>query len=223
MRILLVEDDALLGKAMYAGLQQLHYAVDWVRDGALAEQALLNQQYTAVVLDLGLPTIDGLTLLCKLRAQGATVPVVIVTAHDQLAQRIAGLDAGADDFIVKPFDLDELGARLRAVMRRATGRASNVIVHGALSVDPGARSVLLGQQLVALTAREFAILWHLLEQRGKVLSKSRLQESLYSWHHEVESNTVEVHVHNLRRKLGRDLIRTIHGIGYTIDEPADAG
>jgi two-component system, OmpR family, response regulator QseB len=218
MRVLLVEDDSLLGKAVRTGLEQQGHAVDWIMDGTAAEAAAHTNDYAAVVLDIGLPGQDGMVLLKKLRARGNVVPVVVITARDDIAERIAGLDGGADDFIVKPFDLQELSARLRAVVRRATGRASGDIVHGLLKVDPAARTVILDEKPIALTAREFAILTHLLEHRGKVLSKQQLQESLYSWSDEIESNTVEVHVHHLRRKLGRELIKTMHGMGYMIDE-----
>jgi len=218
MRVLLVEDDSLLGKAVRTGLEQQGHAVDWIMDGNAAEAAAQTNDYAAVVLDIGLPGQDGMALLKKLRARGNTVPVVVITARDDIAERIAGLDGGADDFIVKPFDLQELSARLRAVVRRATGRASGDIVHGLLKVDPAARTVILDEKPITLTAREFAILTHLLEHRGKVLSKQQLQESLYSWSDEIESNTVEVHVHHLRRKLGRELIKTMHGMGYMIDE-----
>lgn len=218
MRVLLVEDDSLLGKAVHTGLEQQGNAVDWVQDGAAAELALLTNDYTAVVLDIGLPKQDGMTLLKKIRLKGNTIPVVIITARDEVANRVTGLDSGADDFIVKPFDLQELGARLRAVARRASGRAASDIVHGKLKVDPAARSVILDDKPIQLTAREFTILTFLLDHRGKVVSKQQVQEALYSWSDEVESNTVEVHVHHLRRKLGRDLIKTMHGMGYTIDE-----
>lgn len=218
MRVLLVEDDVLLGKAVRTGLEQQGNAVDWVQDGAAAELAVATNDYMAMVLDLGLPKQDGMTLLKKLRAKNKYLPVVIITARDEVAGRIAALDGGADDFIVKPFDLEELGARLRAVVRRANGRAVSDIVHGELKVDPAARTVTLDGAPVSLTAREFAILAHLLENRGRVISKQQLQEALYSWRDEIESNAVEVHIHHLRRKLGRKLIKTMHGMGYMIDE-----
>lgn len=221
MRVLLVEDDALLGKAVRTGLEQQGHAVDWVQDGDAAELALLASEYAALVLDFGLSRQNGVKLLKKVRARG--VPVVIIAARDEITNRIAGLDSGVDDFIVKPFDLQELGARLRAVVRRASGRAAHDIVHGMLKVDPVARSVILDDKLVSLTGREFAILTQLLENRGKVLSRQQLQEALYSWSDEIESNTVEVHVHHLRRKLGRDLIKTMHGMGYRIDENIQTG
>lgn len=223
MRVLLVEDDVLLGKAVRTGLEQQGHAVDWVQDGQAAETAVLTHDFAALLLDIGLPKLDGMSLLRQLRAKNHTVPVIIITARDAVADRIACLDAGADDFLVKPFDLDELGARLRAVARRASGRASSDLVHGQLKVDPVARTVTLDDRLVNLTAREFAILTYLLEHLGKVVSKQQLQEALYSWRDEIESNTVEVHVHHLRRKLGRDLIKTMHGIGYMIDERIQAG
>ncbi len=223
MRVLLVEDDSLLGKAVRTGLEQQGHAVDWVLDGASAELAVITSDYAAVVLDIGLPKQDGMAVLKKMRAKGSSLPVVIITARDDIADRIAGLDGGADDFIVKPFDLQELGARLRAVVRRASGRAASDIVHGSLKVDPAARTAILDNKPISLTAREFAILTHLLEHRGKVLSKQQLQESLYSWSDEIESNTVEVHVHHLRRKLGRDLIKTMHGMGYMIDDRIQTG
>jgi two-component system OmpR family response regulator/two-component system response regulator QseB len=179
--------------------------------------------YAAVLLDLGLPRQDGMTVLQKLRRRGYGGPVLIITARDEIPDRIVGLDAGADDFIVKPFDLGELGARIRAASRRAVGRAQTVLAHGELRVDPAARTVQLAGQPVALTSREFALLVRLLEHRGRVQSRTQLQEALYSWGSDVESNAVEVHVHHLRRKLGKDLIRTVHGHGYTIDvEPQPA-
>jgi len=216
MRVLLVEDDSLLGKAVRTGLEQQGHAVDWVQDGASAELASMSNDYAALVLDLGLPKQDGMTVLKKLRSKGKSLPVIIITARDDMPDRIAGLDGGADDFIVKPFDLQELGARLRAVVRRANGRASSDLVHGPLTVDPAARTVLMRGRPIQLTAREFAILTQLLEYRGKVLSKQQLQEGLYSWAEEIESNTVEVHIHKLRAKLGRQVIETVRGIGYRI-------
>lgn len=222
MRVLLVEDDLLLGKAVRTGLEQQGHTVDWMTDGASAETALATADFAAVVLDIGLPRQDGITLLKKWRRAGAQVPVLIITARDDLSERINGLDSGADDFIIKPFDLEELGARLRAVSRRASGRASSDLVHGTLRLDATSRTVTVDDRPVSLTAREFAILSQLLECRGKVLSKQQLQDVLYGWNDEVESNTVEVHIHHLRRKLGRDLIKTMHGMGYVIDERVQA-
>jgi two-component system, OmpR family, response regulator QseB len=218
MRVLLVEDDAQLGKAVQIGLQQQGHAVDWVRDGVAGESAAMSGEYGAILLDLGLPRQGGMPLLQKLRAAGNQQPVLIITSRDEIAERILGLDAGADDFLVKPFDLQELGARLRAAARRAVGRAQTLIRHGTLRVNPAARSVVQDGADVQLTAREFALLLQLLDSRGRVQSRTQLQDALYSWSNDIESNAVEVHVHHLRRKLGRDLIRTVHGQGYTIDE-----
>lgn len=218
MRVLLVEDDQLLGKALRAGLEQQGHAVDWVLDGAAAEAALAADEFAAVMLDLGLPRQNGISLLKKIRDQGSLTPVIIITARDELSDRVGGLDAGADDFIVKPFDLEELGARLRAVVRRVDGRARGDLVYGTLKLDPAARTVVVDNRPVNLTGREFEILLQLLERRGKVLSKQQLQNALYGWNDEFESNTIEVHIHHLRRKLGRDLIKTMHGVGYMIDE-----
>lgn len=216
MRLLLVEDDKLLGKGIYAGLRQEGYAVDWVRDGEAAETACLNEDYDCVVLDIGLPRQNGLQVLDRVRARGDDTPVLMLTARDTIDDRIKGLDHGADDYMIKPFDLDELHARVRAVMRRRTGRSSPVLVHGDIELDPGAHTVKKGGELVDLSPRGFAILHALLENKGRVMSRSRLEESLYSWKDEIESNAVEVHIHHLRKKLGSDLIRTIRGVGYTI-------
>lgn len=219
MRVLLIEDDAMLGKAVQTGLQQQGHAVDWVRDGVTGETAALGSEYAAVLLDLGLPRQSGMQLLEKLRRGGYQQPVIIITSRDEIPERILGLDAGADDFLVKPFDLDELGARLRAAVRRAVGRAAAIVEHGTLRVDPASHSVRRGNVSIALTAREFTLLLQLLEHRGRVQSRTQLQDALYSWGNDIESNAVEVHVHHLRRKLGRELIRTVHGHGYMIDVP----
>jgi two-component system OmpR family response regulator/two-component system response regulator QseB len=223
LRILLVEDDVQLGKAVQTGLAQQGHAVDWIRDGLAGESAALTGDYAAVLLDIGLPQKDGMAVLASLRRKGYTQPVLMLTARDRIPDRVLGLDAGADDFIVKPFDLDELGARLRAAARRAAGRAQGEIVHADLRIDPAARLVTRRGQAVALTAREYTLLMRLLEHRGRVQSRAQLQEALYSWSDEVESNTVEVHVHHLRRKLGRELIRTVHGQGYLIPGPDNEG
>jgi two-component system OmpR family response regulator/two-component system response regulator QseB len=222
MRILLVEDDAQLGRAVQTGLEQQGHAVDWIRDGVAGEAAALGGEYAAVLLDIGLPHKDGMQVLASLRRKGYAQPVLMLTARDRIPDRVLGLDAGADDFVVKPFDLDELGARLRAAARRAAGRAQGDIVHADLRIDPAARLVSQRGQVVALTAREYTLLMRLLEHRGRVQSRAQLQEALYSWSDEVGSNTVEVHIHHLRRKLGRELIRTVHGHGYLIAEPGDA-
>lgn len=223
MRLLLVEDDEHLGRAVQTGLEQQGYAVDWVRDGVAGELGARDGQYEALLLDIGLPRQDGLSLLRTLRGTGFAAPILIITARDEVHDRVQGLDSGADDFIVKPFDMDELAARLRAALRRAHGRAPSALSHCNLSVDPASRQVTRDGQPVALTAREFNLLLHLLEHRGHIRSRSQLQESLYSWESDIESNAIEVHVHNLRRKLGRELIRTVHGQGYVIDPPPRAG
>jgi two-component system, OmpR family, response regulator QseB len=214
MRVLLVEDDAMIGESVAAGLRHAGHTVDWVQDGRAAEAALATGVHEMVLLDLGLPRKLGLDVLKTLRAGGADLPVVIITARDAVAERIAGLDAGADDYIVKPFDLDEVAARIRAVARRRAGRAAAVIEYGSLRVDPAARQVFVDGKDVALSAREFALLEALLERPGAVLSRSQLEERLYGWQQEIESNAVEVHIHALRRKLGADLIRTVRGVGY---------
>jgi two-component system, OmpR family, response regulator QseB len=216
MRVLLVEDDALLGKALRTGLEQMGHAVDWVQDGIAAEEAALANPYDAVLLDLGLPRRDGLDVLRNLRRAGQTEPILVITARDEIEQRVAGLDGGADDFLIKPVDLLELGARLRAAARRSTGRALPTIRIGDLAIDPSARTVLLAGEPVALTAREMALLLSLAENPGRVRSRAQLEESLYSWGSSVDSNAIEVHIHHLRRKLGRTLIQTVHGQGYRI-------
>lgn len=216
MRVLLIEDDAMLGKAVQTGLQQQGHAVDWVRDGITGEAAALASDYAAILLDLGLPRQGGMQLLEKLRRGGYQQPIIIITSRDDIPERVLGLDAGADDFLVKPFDLDELGARLRAAARRARGRAAAIVEHGTLRVDPASHSVRRGNTTIALTAREFALLLQLLEHRGRVQSRTQLQDALYSWSNDIESNAVEVHVHHLRRKLASDLIRNVRGVGYRV-------
>lgn len=218
MRLLLVEDDPLLGDGIRAGLAQAGFTVDWVKDGEQARTALEVEHYALTVLDLGLPRLSGDALLRGLRAQGNDMPVIILTARDTVSDRVKGLDAGADDYLIKPFDLDELTARIRALLRRAGGRATPLIRHGALEVDPAAHRVALNGQPVELSPREFAILAELLENCGRVLSRERLESSLYGWGGEVESNAVEVHIHHLRKKLGSELIRTIRGVGYMVEK-----
>lgn len=218
MRILIVEDDTLLGDGIRAGLSQNGYAADWVEDGDAAQTAMLTNDYEAIVLDLGLPKVPGLEVLKKMRAQGNDTPVIILTAMDGVEERVKGLDSGADDYLTKPFDLEELNARLRALLRRRGGRSTPVITHGDLVVDPASHSVTLAEKVVDISPREFTILQLLLENHGKVMSRSRLEEGLYAWNDEVESNTVEVHIHHLRKKLGAELIRTIRGVGYIIDK-----
>jgi len=221
MRILLVEDDRLLGDGIRAGLQQAGFAVDWAQDGRAAELALSGEAYDAVVLDLGLPRLSGMEVLARARAVRNVVPVLILTARDTVPDRIAGLDAGADDYLVKPFDLGELQARLRALIRRGQRQAEPLLAHGALRLDPAGRSVSWEGKPVELSAREYAVLHALLLNAGRVLSKAQLEEKLYGWGEEIESNAVEVFVHHLRRKLAPELIRTVRGVGYMI--PREAG
>jgi DNA-binding response OmpR family regulator len=220
LRVLLVEDDALLGDGIRAGLKLADYAVDWVRDGDSARRALLDHEYDACVLDLGLPRADGLTVLRELRARGSALPVLVLTARDTSADKIAGLDAGADDYLTKPFDLGELQARMRALIRRAAGAAAPTIAHGPLVLEPAARRVTLDGQPVKLSAREYALLHDLMTHRNQVRSRSQLEDSLYAWGEETESNTVEVYIHFLRKKLGPDVIQTVRGFGYLIGDPA---
>ena len=216
MRLLLVEDDVLLGDGIRNGLKQQDFAVEWLRDGESAVRSLLHEHYDAVVLDLGLPKKHGLDVLREIRAKGIKLPVLILTAQDAVEDRITGLDAGADDYLVKPFDLDELYARIRALLRRASGRAEPKIIHGEIEIDPAAHQVMLAGNIVELSRREYAVLLELLQNRGRVLSRTRLEEGLYEWSEPIESNAVEVHVHHLRKKLGVELIRTIRGVGYMI-------
>ena len=218
MRVLLAEDDAMIGAAVRDRLRGQGFAVDWVRDGRAADAALTDDVYDLLLLDLGLPGRDGLAVLKALRGRGSTLPVVILTARDAVDDRVAGLDAGADDYVVKPFDLKELEARLRAVLRRRAGSASSVIEHGRLSLDLGSHELRRDGVPVPVSPREFALLHALLERPGRILSRAQLEERLYGWGEEVGSNVVEVHIHSLRRKLGADLIRNVRGVGYRIPE-----
>ena len=216
MRILVVEDDPLLGRGTQAGLEQAGFAADWVRDGLAAEASLAATQYQTVVLDLGLPRLAGLELLGRLRAKGDRTPVLILTARDALEDRVKGLDAGADDYMIKPFQLEELAARLRALVRRAHGEAGPVLSTAGVTLDPSAHAVTCRGQPVALSAREFEVLRELMLNAGRVLSREHLHERVYRWGEEVESNAIDVHIHHLRRKLAPELIRTIRGVGYLI-------
>jgi DNA-binding response OmpR family regulator len=216
LRVLLVEDDDLLGDAVQTGLEQAGYTVDWLRDGRLAGNALHDESFDLLILDLGLPGKDGMQVLREMRDQGQDLPVLILTARDTVNDRIAGLDAGADDYLVKPFDLGELTARLRAILRRRSGRASPVIEHKGLVFDPIARSVSVEGNSVALSAKALIILEALLERPGIPMSRERIEEILYGWNEGIESNAVEVHIHHLRKKLGKDRIVTIRGLGYMI-------
>lgn len=221
MRLMLVEDDRLLGEAIEIGLTQAGFTVDWLADGESAHQCLRSgaEAYTALVLDLGLPGRDGLSILRALRQQGATTPVLILTARDAIEDRIQGLDAGADDYLLKPFAMGELAARLRALIRRAEGQASPVLVHGRLKLDPARHTVMLDEQAITLTAKEFALLHLLLLNLGRVLTRSQIEAQLYNWNDEAGSNTIEVYIHHLRKKLGNDLIHNVRGVGYLIRKP----
>ncbi|MGE5471017.1 MAG: response regulator [Bacteroidota bacterium] len=216
MRILLVEDDPQLGDGLTVGLRQAGFAVDWVRDGQAADQALQSESFDLVVLDLGLPRLSGMEVLVRARGRDQSMPILILTARDATGDKVAGLDAGADDYLVKPIDLDELTARLRALARRSAGRAAPLLVHGDLALDPAAHQVTVAGIPVELSGREFSLLQMLLESAGRVLSRSQLEQSLYGWRDEPDSNALEVHIHHLRKKLGSDLIRTLRGVGYTI-------
>jgi two-component system response regulator QseB len=216
MRALVVEDDPMIGRAVVAGLHEQGYAVDWVRDGHEAELALAHAVYDVALLDLGLPRRDGLEVLKGVRRAKNDLPVLIITARDSVADRIAGLDSGADDYLVKPFDLDELLARTRAVIRRHGGRGQSEIVYGVLSVDPVQRRVLFRGAEVELSPREFAVLEALMKEPGAVVSRERLEDAVYGWGEEIGSNSIEVHVHHLRRKLASDLIRNVRGVGYRV-------
>jgi two-component system response regulator QseB len=222
MRILLVEDDELLGAGVRDALERARYGLEWVRDGRQALAALRAGAFELVLLDLGLPGMDGLEVLGSLRAGGGATPVLVLTARDTAPQRVAGLDAGADDYLVKPFDVDELLARVRALQRRGRGAAVNVIEHGPLKLDPAALSVTCDGRSVPLQRREFMLLLKLLESPGQVLSRAQLEESVYGWEGGVESNSLDVHIHRLRRKLYPDVIRTVRGVGYVIDPAPQA-
>ena len=216
MRILLAEDDPMLGDGLRAGLRQLGFQVDWVRDGLAAERELASGDYTAAVLDLGLPLKDGLDVLQALRARKVSTPVLVLTARDAVPDRIRGLDLGADDYVVKPVDLHELGARLRSLVRRSHGQMQDVLQCGAVLLEPAARRVSLNGESVALSTREFDLLHVLMLNADRVMSREQLEQQLYSWGYEVESNAIEVHIHHLRRKLHPDVIQTVRGVGYTM-------
>ena len=228
MRLLLVEDDRMIGESLRAALRLEGYAVDWVRDVAAAQAALGSERFDLVLLDLGLPPggrseatatgVDGMTVLRTLRARGDATPVIVLTARDQRGDRVAGLDAGADDYLVKPFDLDELNARIRAVLRRHGGRAEPSLRCGPVSLDPATRQVARDGVPVSLSAREFAVLEALMIRPGALLSRAQLEDRLYGWGEEIESNAVSVYIHQLRRKLGADFIRTVRGVGYYVSD-----
>jgi DNA-binding response OmpR family regulator len=219
MRILLAEDDALLGDGLRAGLRQHGFQVDWVRSGDAAERELRAQPYAAAVLDLGLPRKDGMDVLAAVRAAGVTVPVLVLTAREAVRERVRGFDTGADDYVVKPIDLEELAARLRALVRRSHGVAQEKVRVGDLELDPAARTLHQRGQLVPLAAREYDLLHALMLNAGRVLTREQLEQHLYSWGQEIESNAIEVHIHHLRRKIGADAIQTVRGIGYALRRP----
>lgn len=216
MRLLLVEDDVMIGESVSHGLRQDGFTVDWARDGRAAELALGNKVYDLLLLDLGLPKKDGLALLQTIRRAGNRIPVLIVTARDAVCDRVRGLDAGADDYLVKPFDLDELAARIRALLRRQSGRTETVIKVGTLDLNPATHEVIVQGKPVMLSAREFALLEAFVDRPGSVFSVAQLEEKLYGWGEEVESNTVEVYIHGLRKKLGHNFIKNVRGVGYMV-------
>lgn len=216
MRILVVEDDPLLGDALKAGLRQRGFDADWLRDGIAAELALRGETYAAVVLDLGLPRLDGLELLRRERAKGSHVPILVLTARDAIGDRVKGFDTGADDYVIKPVDLDELAARLRALIRRSRGEAAPLLELGELRLDPSSRIVAFRGAMVDLQAKEFNLLHELMLNAGRVLTREQIEDRLYAFGEEIESNAVEVHVHHLRRKLAPAIIRTVRGVGYVM-------
>jgi len=221
MRILLVEDDELLGDGLRAGLAQYGYTVDWLKDGFTADQALRTENFDVVVLDIGLPKLLGIQVLQNLRSRGQATPVIILTAKESIEDRVKGLDSGADDYLTKPFDLDELKARIRALQRRSTTRADPLLTHDGITLDPAAHTVTFQENIINVSRREFALLQKLLENAGRVLSREHLAQTLYGWGEDVDSNALEVHIHNLRKKFGSDFIHTIRGIGYMIDKSKD--
>ena len=216
MRLLLVEDDTMIGEALLQMLRAEHYAVDWVRDGAMADAALRSEHYDLILLDLGLPRRDGLEVLRAMRARRDRAPVLVATARDAVADRIAGLDAGADDYVLKPYDIDELLARIRALLRRSAGRGEPVFEHKGVSLNPATREASVNGQPVMLSAREWAVLEPLLARPGVVLSRAQLEEKLFSWKDDISSNAVEVYIHGVRKKLGNELIQTVRGLGYLV-------
>jgi len=220
MRLLLAEDDRMIGAGIQRGLKQDGFVVDWVQDGRAAEHALAENVHDLLVLDLGLPRREGLDVLRAMRGRGDARPVLIVTARDTVADRVSGLDAGADDYVVKPFELTELAARIRALLRRSAGRTQRVLAHGDIELDPVTHETRVRGEPVALSAREFALLEALLARPGAILSRAQLEDRLYGWGEEVESNAVEVHIHALRRKLGADAIRNVRGVGWMIGKVA---
>ena len=218
MRLLLVEDDESLGDAVKTGLMQFGYIVDWLKDGEAARAALKTESFELIILDLGLPKLSGMNLLQAIRHDGDATPVIILTARESVESRVKGLDCGADDYIIKPFDLNELSARVRALVRRSQGRADTVLQYRNISLDPAAHSVMVDDVTINVARREFALLQKLLENSGHVLSREQLMQSIYGWDEDVDSNALEVHIHNLRKKLNANFIRTVRGIGYMAEK-----
>jgi DNA-binding response OmpR family regulator len=216
VRLLLVEDDEMIGDSLRAALRHQGFAADWVRDGRAADAVLASEQFDAVLLDLGLPQRSGLEVLKSLRARGDLTPVMVLTARDALADKVAGLDAGADDYLVKPFELDELLARLRALLRRQSGRAQTALQVGDLRLDPSTHEVSRSGRPLQLSQREFALLQALMERPGAIVSRAQLEDRLYGWGEELESNAISVYVYQLRRKLGEDILHTVRGVGYYV-------
>ncbi|MCF6776053.1 response regulator transcription factor [Thiotrichales bacterium 19X7-9] len=218
MRLLVVEDDLILGDGICEGLKQANYTVDWIQDGAQVVPAVEVESFDAIILDIGLPNINGIEVLSRLRKKGFKIPVILLTARDTVEDRVGGLDAGADDYLTKPFAISELLARLRALVRRSSGRADPVIRHLDIELNPANYEVLKNKQVVELSRREFAVLNYLLQNIGRVLTREQLTESLYGWGEEVDSNAIEVHIHHLRKKFGSQLIKTVRGVGYIINK-----
>jgi len=219
MRLLLVEDDTMIGETVLDVLRAEHFAVDWVKDGEMADTALKSERYDLVLLDLGLPKRDGIEVLKALRARGEAVPVLIVTARDAVSERVAGLNAGADDYVLKPYDLHELIARIRALIRRSAGRAETAVTYQNLRLDPVTHEASRDGQAVTLSAREWAVLETLMSRPGVVFSRAQLEEKLYSWKDDISSNAVEVYIHGLRKKLGSEIIQNVRGLGYLMPKP----
>ncbi|OGV35379.1 MAG: DNA-binding response regulator [Legionellales bacterium RIFCSPHIGHO2_12_FULL_35_11] len=218
MRLLLIEDDELLGDALKTGLIQFDFVVDWIKDGQSALLAVSNESFDLIILDLGLPKIPGMNFLKKIREKGISTPILILTARDAIDDRVTGLDSGADDYMTKPCDLNELSARIRALIRRSQGRADAILVYKNITLDPAAHAVTIDNKLIGVPKKEFALLHKLLENIGQVLSKEVLVQSIYSWDDELDSNALEVHIHNLRKKLNPDFIKTIRGVGYLVEK-----
>ena len=216
MRLLLVEDDPLLGEGLKLALTQEGYTVDWLRDGRQALGALASEEFSLVILDLGLPGLDGIEVLTSTRQKGITTPILILTARDAVPDRVAGLDRGADDYLAKPFDIEELSARLRSLLRRRQGRSQPLLIHDDIQIDPATRQLSKAGRTVDLSQKEFSIIRYLMEHKGCPISRGRLEDQVYGWDREIESNALEVHIHNLRKKLGSSVIKTVRGLGYKL-------